>query len=111
MTEFMGNTSARTFVVTGTHSFCSGALGLQPCWFQVTSRRGVGSHLPHAARIRKCFAKTDHFRDWLFVSEGFDAETEINDLNTFTTRVEKRVRDVGSESDGLLPPLWLKADT
>ena len=47
----------------------------------------------------------------MFVSEGFDAETEINDLNTFTTRVEKRVRDVGSESDGLLPPLWLKADT
>ena len=66
--------------------------------------------LPHAVRIRKCFAKTDHFRDWLFVSEGFDAETEINDLNTFTTRVEKLGTDVGSKSDGRLLPLWLKAD-
>jgi len=47
----------------------------------------------------------------LFVSEGFDAETEINDLNTFTTRVEKLGTDVGSKSS--CPPLllWLKADT
>ena len=49
--------------------------------------------------------------DLLSVSEGLNTKTEINDLNTFTTRVEIQVRDVGSESDGLLPPLWLKADT
>ena len=46
--------------------------------------------------------------DLLTVSEGF--ETEINDLNTFTTRVEKLGTDVGSKSS--CPPLllWLKAD-
>ena len=46
--------------------------------------------------------------DLLIVSEGF--ETEINDLNTFTTRVEKLGKDVGSKSS--CPPLllWLKAD-
>ena len=68
--------------------------------------------LPHAVRIWECAAKTDHFMlDLLSVSEGLNTKTEINDLNTFTTRVEIQVRDVGSESDGLLPPLWLKADT
>jgi len=47
--------------------------------------------------------------DLLIVSEGF--ETEINDLNTFTTRVEKLGTDVGSESDSSTDPplLWLKA--
>ena len=84
---------------------------MQHCWFQVSSSRRVGSQICHTkARIWKCAAKTDHFMpDLLIVSEGF--ETEINDLNTFTTRVEKLGTDVGSESDGLLPPLWLKADT
>ena len=41
---------------------------------------------------------------------GFEFGAEINDLNTFTTRVEKLGGDVGSKSDGLLLPLWLKAD-
>ena len=86
---------------------------MQQRWFQVSSSRRVGSQICHTKdRIWKCAAKTDHFMlDLLSVSEGFDTKTEINDLNTFTTRVEMQVRDVGSESDGLLPPLWLKADT
>ena len=41
--------------------------------------------------------------DWLIA--------EINDLNTFTTRVEKLGTDVGSESWSSTDPLllWLKA--
>ena len=52
--------------------------------------------------MQSWLAKTGQFVDWLIA--------EINDLNTFTTRVEKLWTDVGSESSD--PPLllWLKAD-
>ena len=36
--------------------------------------------------------------DLLSVSEGLNTKTEINDLNTFTTRVEKLGKDVESWS-------------
>jgi len=66
--------------------------------------------LPHAARIQihAEFACEDGSFQGLV--DCFEFETEINDLNTFTTRVEKLGTDVGSKSDGRLLPLWLKAD-
>ena len=83
---------------------------MQHRWFQVilpTESRQPG--LPHADRIWECAAKTEHFMLDLLSCFEFET-TEINDLNTFTTRVEKLGGDVGSKSDGLLLPLWLKAD-
>ena len=53
--------------------------------------------------MQSWLAKTGQFVDWLIA--------EINDLNTFTTRVEKLGTDVGSESESSTDPLllWLKA--